>query len=41
MASINIICTFTAFKPGDDFVVWEGRVLDAIILKLKPVLSHL
>jgi len=41
MASINIIRTFTAFKPGVDFVVWEARVFDAIILKLKPVLSHL
>jgi hypothetical protein len=41
MPSINIIHPFIALKAGDEFVVWEGRVFDAIILKLKPVLSHL
>jgi len=41
MASINIICPFTALRPGDDFVVWETRVFDAIILKMNPVLSNL
>jgi hypothetical protein len=40
MARINIIHPITALKP-DDFVLWEARVFDAIILKLKPVLSHL
>jgi hypothetical protein len=37
----SIIHPFTVLKPGDDFVVWEARVFYAIILKLKPVLSHL